>query len=168
MKKRSVNFGDIMTISLLKATLADCAEIQAMQKAAFAELYEKYKDTDTSPATEATDVIRRKLLQPQTEYYFILLKNVKVGVIRIVTLDESTKRISPIFILPEYQNKGCARQAMQLVEDKFQNTKIWLLDTIKQEPKLCCFYEKLGYTPTGKEEDIKDGMTISYYQKVKI
>lgn len=41
----------------------------------------------------------------------------------------------------------------------------WELDTIKQEPKLCHLYEKLGYRQTGKEEELQPGMTIVFYEK---
>ena len=34
-----------------------------------------------------------------------------------------------------------------------------------QEEKLCRLYEKLGYRQTGESYDIKDGMTIVFYEK---
>lgn len=93
-------------------------------------------------------------------------ENVKIGVIRLVSIDETTMRISPVMILPEYQNKGFAQKTFYEMEKKYPYIKVWQLDTIKQEEKLCYLYEKLGYTKTGREEDIKQGMTIIYYQKV--
>lgn len=154
-----------MKISLCEAGLQDCAEIHYMQKTAFSALLEKYQDFDTSPATETIEVIRRKIRQPCSKYYFIQADSTKIGAMRIITLDESTKRISPIFILPQYQNMGFAQCAVHIAEDMFSATKVWRLDTIKQERKLCYLYEKLGYKPTGREELIKDGMTILYYKK---
>lgn len=154
-----------MKISLCEAGLQDCAEIHSMQKTAFSALLEKYQDFDTSPATETIEVIRRKIRQPCSKYYFIQADSTKIGAMRIITLDESTKRISPIFILPQYQNMGFAQCAVHIAEDMFSETKVWRLDTIKQERKLCYLYEKLGYKPTGREELIKDGMSILYYKK---
>ena len=55
-----------------------------MQKEAFAELYAKYQDTKTSPATEKLEDILFRFNQPETTYYFITADNVKVGVIRVV------------------------------------------------------------------------------------
>ena len=40
------------TIKLVKAKFEDLDTILQMQKEAFAELYAKYQDTETSPATE--------------------------------------------------------------------------------------------------------------------
>ena len=110
--------------------------------------------------------IQYKFNQDVTKYYFIMSENVKIGVIRLVSIDETTMRISPVMILPEYQNKGFAQKTFYEMEKKYPYIKVWQLDTIKQEEKLCYLYEKLGYTKTGREEDIKQGMTIIYYQKV--
>ena len=43
---------DEMDIKLTKAKFEDLDTILQMQKEAFAELYAKYQDTETSPATE--------------------------------------------------------------------------------------------------------------------
>ena len=45
--------------------------------------------------------------------------------------------------------------------------KSWNLDTIKQEPKLCHLYEKMGYRRTEKKNTIKEGMTLVFYEKIK-
>ena len=53
--------------------------------------------------------------QPETTYFFITADNVKVGVIRVVDFKDciTRKRISPIFIMPEYRNKGYAQGAIK-------------------------------------------------------
>ena len=155
----------IMNVFLNQAGYEDCEEIQKMQEKSFAQLLEKYQDFDINPACESLEIIRKKMAQPFTNYYFIISDNTKVGAVRVVTIDESTKRISPIFILPEYQNSGYAKRAMGLIESQNPEVKLWLLDTILQEQKLCHLYESLGYLQTGEYEDIKDGMTIAYYEK---
>ena len=68
-----------------------------MQIEAFSELYTKYQDTETSPATEKYEDILFRFNQPETTYYFITADNVKVGVIRIVDCKDGVtrKRISP-------------------------------------------------------------------------
>ena len=69
--------------------------------------------------------------------------------------EEKAKRISPIFIMPEYRNKGFAQKAIQLAEEihGFSN---WELDTILQEKGNCYLYEKMGYYQTGKTEKINE------------
>lgn len=46
------------------------------------------------------------------------MDNKKVGAIRIIDSHEKNmnKRISPLFILPEYQRKGIAQTAIRLCE----------------------------------------------------
>ena len=44
-------------VKLLKANFEDLQMIWKMQVEAFSELYEKYHDTETSPATEKIDKI---------------------------------------------------------------------------------------------------------------
>lgn len=155
-----------MSIELVKAEFEDLVTILHMQKEAFAGLYAKYQDTETSPAAEKYEDILFRFNQPETTYYFIAADDQKVGVIRIVDFkdDKTRKRISPIFIMPEYRNKGYAQQAIKEAE-RIHGTTNWKLDTVLQEKGNCCLYEKLGYRQTGKTEQINDKMTIVYYEK---
>ena len=153
-------------IDLKQAKLKDLNTILQMQKEAFSELYAKYQDTETSPATEKYENILFRFNQPETTYYFIMADNVKVGVIRIVDCKDGVtrKRISPIFIMPEYRNQGYAQQAIKEAE-RIHGKQNWKLDTILQEKGNCYLYEKLGYHQTGKTEQINDKMTIVFYEK---
>ncbi len=155
-----------MSIELVNAEFKDLNTILQMQKEAFAELYAKYQDTQTSPATEKYEDILFRFKQPETTYYFITADSIKVGVIRVVDCKDSTtrKRISPIFIMPKYRNKGYAQQAIKEAE-RIHGKKHWKLDTILQEKGNCYLYEKLGYHQTGKTEQINNKMTIVYYEK---
>lgn len=137
-----------------------------MQKEAFAELYEKYQDTETSPVTENYENILLRFNQLETTYYFITANNTKVGVIRIVDCKDGVtrKRISPVFIMPRYRNKGYAQQAIKEAE-RIHGEHLWKLDTILQEKGNCYLYEKLGYHKTGKSKQINNKMTIVYYEK---
>ena len=155
-----------MDIKLTKAKFEDLDTILQMQKEAFSELYAKYQDTETSPATEKYENILFRFNQPETTYYFIMADNAKVGVIRIVDCKDGVtrKRISPIFIMPEYRNQGYAQQAIKEAE-RIHGKQNWKLDTILQEKGNCYLYEKLGYHQTGKTEQINDKMTIVFYEK---
>lgn len=154
------------TIDLVRAKFRDLNTILQMQKEAFAELYAKYQDTQTSPATEKYEDILFRFNQPETTYYFITSEKVKVGVIRIVDHKDGVtrKRISPIFIMPGYRNKGYSQQAIKEAE-RIHGEQHWKLDTILQEKGNCYLYEKIGYHQTGKTEKINDKMTIVYYEK---
>ena len=155
-----------MDIELIKAKHGDIGTILQMQKVSFAELYEKYHDTETSPATEKYEAILFRFNQSETTYYFITANGEKVGVIRVVDHKDGVtrKRISPIFIMPEHRNKGYAQQAIAEAE-RIHGKNHWKLDTILQGKGNCYLYEKLVYHQTGKTKIINDKMTIVFYEK---
>lgn len=150
---------------LNKANINDCKEIHDMQVTAFKELFDKYQDIQTNPGAETIEQVIQRMQQDNSDYYFITLDSQHIGVIRILRLDRTTSRVSPMFILPNYQGKGYAQQVIKKIETMYPMTDIWELDTIKQEFKLCHLYEKMGYVPTGQEKTIQDGMTIVFYEK---
>ena len=152
-------------VKLIKAGFQDCEQIHAMQVKAFAELLEKYCDTATNPGAESLEKVAARMAQDTTDYYFILTGDSPVGVVRVQRLPEDVYRISPIFILPAFQGRGYAQAAMCALEELYPQAAAWRLDTIKEEPRLCRLYEKLGYRQTGREEVLQPGMTIVYYEK---
>lgn len=155
----------IQQVCLQKAALGDCEHIHAMQIAAFRQLLAKYHDYSTNPGAEPLARIAQRMKQADTDYYLILVDDEKIGVIRVVRINDAACRIAPMFILPAYQGKGYAQQAISAVESMYSQVNRWELDTIREEKKLCHLYEKMGYQRTGREERIQDGMTIVYYAK---
>ncbi len=153
-------------MELLRIGADDAEELWKMQVGAFASLYEKYQDTDTSPATEKIDKVQMRLNQSFTYFYFIVVDGEKVGAIRVVDEKEEgkAKRISPIFIIDRYRNHGYAQKAMELVEG-IHGISNWELETILQEGGNCYLYEKMGYQKTGKMEKINERMTLVFYSK---
>lgn len=153
-------------MKLVKINIDEAEKLWEMQVKAFQGLYEKYQDTGTSPATEKVDKILMRLKQPFTYYYFIKVDSNNVGAIRIIDKQEvgKAKRISPIFIMPEFRNKGFAQKAIQLAE-KIHGNSDWELDTILQEKGNCYLYEKMGYHQTGKTEIINEKLTLVFYKK---
>lgn len=154
-----------MAITLQKANLDDCTNIHALQIEAFAELLEKYHDTASNPGAEPLERIVQRMEQPFTDYYWIRLDGRNIGAIRIARDSADSCRIAPVFVLPAYQNKGYAQQAIRLAEARYPNAVVWTLDTILQEEKLCHLYEKLGYRQTGERHELQPGMTIVFYEK---
>lgn len=155
-----------MPINLFRVGDESAEVIWRMQVEAFSKLYEKYQDTDTNPAAEPVEKILARLQQHFTYYYLIQYDTETVGAIRIVDKKEfgEYKRISPIFILPSYQNRGIAQKAI-LKAEQIHGSENWALETIAEEPGLCRLYEKLGYYATGKTEKINERLTLVYYQK---
>jgi GNAT superfamily N-acetyltransferase len=154
-----------MSVELKVVNREDIETVWKMQVEAFSGLLEKYQDYDLNPAAEEMDKVLARFEQPETTFYFIIANGDKVGVIRIIDKkDGSRKRISPLWIMKEYRNKGYAQQAM-IEAEKLYGADNWCLDTILQEKGNCYLYEKLGYHQTGKIDKINDRMDIVYYEK---
>ena len=111
--------GKNMQLELKRVGVEKAEALWKMQVEAFQELYEKYQDTETSPATESIDKTVMRLNQSFTYFYFIEMDGTTVGAIRVIDKQEvgKAKRISPIFVMPEYRNRGLAQKAIQLVEE---------------------------------------------------
>lgn len=155
-----------MKISLQKATIADAGEIHFMQICSFGSLLEKYKDFDTNPGNETIDRVIERISQEFTDFYIIKSGENSVGAIRVVRLSNGDRcRISPIFILPQFQGKGIAQQVISEVEQRYRPINGWELDTILEETGNCYLYEKVGYKKTGKTEKINDRTTLVFYEK---
>ena len=155
-----------MKIELIRASLKDTKEIWKMQVKSFKNLLDKYQDFETNPASETILNVEMRLKQNFTFFYFIFIDNKKVGAIRVVDYKEKNKnkRISPLFILPEYRNKGIAQSVIKICEEIHGNTN-WDLSTILEEKGNCYLYEKLGYHSTGKTQVINDRLTLIFYHK---
>ena len=73
-----------MSIELNPIVREDVETVWKMQVEAFSDLLEKYQDYDMSPASESIDKVLARYEQPWTTYFFIMVNDEKVGVIRIV------------------------------------------------------------------------------------
>lgn len=153
-----------MEIALKRASAADAQQLYALQIHSFKPLLDKYQDFDTDPGAEKIERTIGRLGEGNSFFYFIQLDGIHIGAIRIIDLGDLCM-LKQIFILPEYQGHGYAQTAIALAESLHKDAVHWELDTIKQEEKLCHLYEKMGYRQTGKEENIKDGMTLVFYRK---
>lgn len=154
-----------MKIELVRAFLKDAQLLWKMQIKAFQPLLDKYKDFDTNPANDPIDKVVARLEQDETYYYFICIDDIKVGAVRVVDYHtEMKKKISPLFVLPEYQNRGVAQNAIKKCE-QIHGADKWELSTILQESGNCYLYEKLGYKRLNKMEVVNGKMTLVFYEK---
>ena len=153
-------------MELKRATLKDTEAIWKLQVEAFTDLLTKYQDYDTSPANESIEKTEMRLSQSFTYFYYIIVDENIVGAIRIVDKkDGRRKKISPLFIMPEYRGRGYAQQAIAETE-QIHGQDNWELGTILEEKGNCHLYEKMGYHKTGQTEVINDKMTIVFYEKM--
>ena len=155
-----------MEITLVRATIQDAENLWKMQIVAFQDLYAKYEDPETSPATETLEKTMTRLEQPYTYFYYIKVDDTIVGAMRVIDHKEEGKYkfLSPIFIMKEFRGRGYAQQAIQLAEE-IHGSSNWELDTIIQEEGNCHLYEKLGYRQTGEVKVVNEKMTLVFYHK---
>ncbi len=146
----------------------EIGQLHDMQVKSFMPLYEKYEDAG-SPAIETIDRVRARASQENRKYYFIVKDGARVGAVNVGNkLSDSNRNsvyISPIFILPEYQNQGIGYIAIQKLFALYPQETLWKLDTILQEPANCHLYEKCGFVKTGEEEIVNAKMTLIGYEK---
>ena len=154
-----------MNIELIRATVEDAQELWEMQVKSFQKLLDKYQDFETNPANEPINNMIARLNQQQTYYYLICVDNINVGAIRVIDYKtDRNKRISPLYVLPEYQKRGIAQKAIKMC-DQLHGCENWELDTILQEEGNCHLYEKMGYHRTGETKRINDKLTLVFYKK---
>ena len=155
-----------MNITLRKATVEDAGEIHAMQVLAFRPLLERYQDPETNPGSEGLERVFERLRQEATDYYLVGQGARTVGAVRVVRMRGGDRcRISPIFILPGFQNQGLAQEVFSELERLYSPAEGWELTTILEEPRNCHLYEKLGYRKTGTFQKVNERMTLVFYEK---
>lgn len=165
-------------VTLLLATEKDAELIHNMKYEAFLPLYEKYHDDATSPVKEKIDKVIWQLTYPGSEYYLIVVDGKNAGAVRVArkyviqdgerVLLPDTNFISPIFILPEFQNRGIGQRVFEKLFELYGNVMDWRLDTIKQEAGNCHFYEKCGFVRGGEEKRVNERMSLVDYVKCNI
>ena len=141
-------------------------ELYDMQIRSFLPLYEKYHD-EGSPAIESIERVRRRFAVENRTYYFIMKDGARVGAVNIGHNDPNEKKIafiSPIFILPEFQNRGIGYAAIRKAFETLPEVTCWKLETILQEPANCHLYEKCGFVRVGAEKPVNDRMTLIDYE----
>ena len=156
-------------IELVKADLKDAELIHTMKYGSFLPLYNRYHDNATSPVTEPLEKVIRHLQSPNCDYWLIHYLDKTVGAIRTVFDGEQDGkhiyRVSPLFILPEYQNRGIGYAAMMAIFEEYPQADVWRLSTIKQEKGNCHLYEKCGFSISAPEKAVNERMTLVFYQK---
>lgn len=185
-------------IELVLATPEDAGLIHQMKYEAFLPLYEKYHDDETSPVNEKIDKVISQLTHPNSEYYLIQVNGENAGAVRAarkrrkladvagkvegmntvaeqgnnitedMKVDKNVNFISPIFILPRFQNKGYGQVVINKLLALYPEVVTWKLDTIKQEAGNCHLYEKCGFVRIGEEKIVNDKMTLVDYEKTNV
>ncbi len=154
----------MLKVMQISSDIADV--VHAIQKRSFKQLLDKYHDYDVNPAMESIDMVKKKMDRANTTAYIFKLNDVNVGWVRVTELAKMTYKISALCVLPEYQNRGIAQEALKQIESYYPKAQKWILDTILQEKGNCHIYEKLGYKKVGDLILINERMTLVSYEKI--
>lgn len=159
-------------LKLILATEKDAPLIHQLKKEAFMPLYNKYHDDETSPVTEKIERDIWRIQRAGSDYYIIQLNGENIGGVRVADcvgnreFEEGVFYISPLFILPKFQNRGLGFAVIQKVFEMYSHAKKWRLDTILQEKANCHLYEKCGFLRVGEEKVVNEFMTLIDYEKI--
>ena len=116
---------DLIELELVTEVNAEC--LHRLQVEAFMPLYKKYQDDETSPAKESLERVTEKITEVNSDFYFIVFKGEQIGGVRVRwyqgnTVYKHVNWISPIFIIPKYQNRGIASKAIEQLFAIYPNT----------------------------------------------
>lgn len=159
----------MQNIELALAGAEDARLLHRLQTEAFLPLYETYHDDETSPVKETLARLTQKITEPDSEFYLIRYGGEPVGGIRVRHHEghvpcNDVNWISPLFVIPSFQNRGIAQAAIQAVFALYPN-RTWKLDTIAQEAGNCHLYEKCGFVRVGAEQAVNERMSLIGYEK---
>ena len=106
-----------------------------------------------------------RLSLPATFFYFIQADGAHAGAIRVIDhQDDTPKKISPLFVMPDFRVLGVAQAAIREAE-RIHGSENWQLGTILQEEANCHLYEKMGYRQTGETKVINEKLTLVFFEK---
>ena len=132
-------------VQLVLAQRSDAQLIHGLKREAFMPLYEIYRDDETSPVMDTVDKVVCQLAQEDTDYWLIVYEGRMVGGVRVVRKKDANL-ISPMFVLPEEQNKGIG-------------------SAVLEEERKCHLYEKMGFCNTLSARKVSGNMTLIGYER---
>ncbi len=156
-----------MIVRLQPARPEDAIRLAEMQARAFMPAVQKRGGFETSPAAETPDRMLERITSEKSHSFIIMSDNLYAGMIRIKELGDGAYKISPVFVLPEFQNQGIGQRAMSLAEEMFPGARRWTLFCVREEAKNVYFYEKLGFRKTGVERKLDKNITLIEFERRK-
>lgn len=156
-----------MIVRLQPAKAEDALRLTEMQMRAFMPEVRKHGSFETSPAAETPDRMLERITSAKSHSFIIIADDAYAGMIRIKELGAGAYKISPIFVLPEFQNHGVGQKAMSLAEEMFPGARLWTLFCVREEERNVYFYEKLGFRKTGYERKLDKNITLIGYERRK-
>ncbi len=151
-----------LKIKIVQSNKEEVNELLKIQKKAFYSDLLKYKDYQTSPATESIESFYFRM--QNSLHYSIFIDGSLAGAICLKKQSNDHYYLYRIFLGPEFQNKGYGSRILQQLERKFPDVKRWSLDTPKNNRRNRQFYEKFGYKKIS-EQKVNEYLTLFIYEK---
>ncbi len=107
-----------------------------------------------------------KAFEEQKEWYWVEYKNMRVGFVEIYPKDEYSLFLSKIYLKSEFQGKGIAQIAMQMLVEKAKMRGLDFIDLTvnKRNHKALAFYKKFGFKKLDSVvQDIGNGFVMDDY-----
>lgn len=161
-----------MSISIRKTIAGEAEKLSPIQKAAFLPLYEKYHDEGNPYLRGPEDILRR--LNKNNRHFTILYDEKIVGGIFYrckgkrspwAEIGDGEYYLARIYVHPEYQNKGIAREAILLCEQEFPDAKAYYVDFPEDMYKNRRCYESAGFSDTGERICEEGAPVLAMYRK---
>ena len=151
-----------MELCIRRTYVEEAQDILAVQKEAFREDLERYKDHKTNPANEPIEKLIYKI--NKNHHYTILIDDIIIGGAEVRLDSEDECYINRIFLSPEYQDSGFGSQIMIFLETEYPSVKKWTLSTPHLNYRNHHFYEKFGFKKVG-EHCVTENLSLIDYLK---
>ena len=152
-------------IEIANASPEDASALAKISKRAFESDTEVGATKKGGPSGYASvSAHRQDTLSPYLDYFKVLLDGKIVGGMRVRRAnDVGQYDIWGVFVDPDYHRQGIGTKAFHLIMKRYDDAKLWTLDTPEWNVRTRAFYERMGFVQKGVlrwEEDFE----LIYYE----
>lgn len=162
-----------MRITIRPTVKEDAAVLAAIQKEAFAKIYNTYRDAGNPYLRGAEDIVNR-LMVNRFKYFTILANNEIVGGVFFRTrgsglffdeLKENECYLQRIYLKPSIQGKRVASTALRMCESQFPGVDVFYVDFPEDLDQNRNCYEAVGFCDTEQRKEVEPGLVLAFYKK---
>ncbi|MCX7428231.1 MAG: GNAT family N-acetyltransferase [Planctomycetia bacterium] len=130
------------TLTITQATVADAAEIHALQQLAYQSEAEVQQNHAIPPLLETLDDVEAAFGHGVV---FKILVDSRIIASARTSIQDGTCHVSRVIVHPSVQNRGVGTRLMRAVEARFPDVRRFELFTSQKSRRNLHFYAKLGY-----------------------
>ena len=133
-----------MNIQFIAASIEDIFDLIEVQNEAF---YTDYLIYGSSPEYKRSYESMRLEIE-QNIVYKIIADGRIVGDVIVKRQGHGKYALGSLCVIPEFENKGVGKAAIEFVEDTIKDAQHWTTKTPADKRRNNCFYTKVGYRMT--------------------